>query len=886
MNSEMAGLGRTLTLGVTLPILAIGAASVSAAAQMDSLTRGLTAVAGSGVKAQEQLKRLEDVAKLPGLGFREAIQGSIRLQAAGLSVALAERALRSFGNAIALTGGGKQQLDSVTVQLGQLAAKGKVLGSDLRPIIEAAPAVGEALRKAFGTVDPEQIQKLHLSTERFLTLLMNQLDQLPHVTGGAANSFENLEDAIFKARVAIGEKLLPVIVPLIEGLATMLENVRALDPNVVKWGISIAAVAAVAGPLILIVSTLTTAVAALAGALAIGLLPAIVVGGPILLGLGALAVLFVRNKLEALSAASAIDTFRASLAAMDRAALESGIQSRVGALVNLERARTSLLGQLNQARADAARLQAQAPGPLGDIGGIPGSRRDALGRLRPGFEETPSGFKASDLQEAQGRVARLTGLLTNLGNESSRVRDEFRLMGAQLNTSLNQPAQATPLGPPQGGGADKMRGLVDQLSDSLRELEQLQKFKGVASISLLPPDAREQIGLLNSLTGELDKLEDGLNRLRSAGRTAPEGLTTGIRLLWEQVQQAGRELDRMAFRFNFGGPPQTTRIDPGPLPVQDRLSLSGPARKAGEALDTLTERVKQAGIAFKHAMVSLSEAIEQGALQAAAGSSQFANNAISMGSKLMQAGKGLAAAGPAALAFAAAMEVVTGAFSVIGPAIDALTLPLRFMGEIIGLLIVPVLRILWQPLKLLGIVVSYIGEVIAKVAGAIAVAIGSLVRGIGRLVNKLPGSPGDPLVKAGQAMIDLGNQFKDAAKEMAKRRKELEGLSFEDAMDKTSGAAERLAESMLNAVQGFKIERFRFGALESTSSAIPASSVRAEQAPAQAPVTINGMSIPVNIVAHDADGREIYRNLYRELSAQSLKHTKFRPIFYLFPQPA
>jgi hypothetical protein len=197
-----------------------------------------------------------------------------------------------------------------------------------------------------------------------------------------------------------------------------------------------------------------------------------------------------------------------------------------------------------------------------------------------------------------------------------------------------------------------------------------------------------------------------------------------------------------------------------------------------------------------------------------------------IGSFVGQLGRGisgmLAQFGPVGLA----MEAIGAVLKPLQPLLDALLVPFTIMGEILASLIVPVLRVLFQPLKMLGIVVSYIGEVIAKVAGAIATAIGSLVRGIGRLVNKLPGSPGDPLVKAGQAMIDLGNQFKSAAKDMAEKRKELEGLSFDDALNNTADAANKLSEALINAAEGFKIERFRFAASDaehSSSGAIPRS---------------------------------------------------------------
>ena len=64
-------------------ILSMGTDVVKAATTMESLERGLRAVAGGAAQADAQLIGLREVAKLPGLGLQEAVQGAGNLQAAG-----------------------------------------------------------------------------------------------------------------------------------------------------------------------------------------------------------------------------------------------------------------------------------------------------------------------------------------------------------------------------------------------------------------------------------------------------------------------------------------------------------------------------------------------------------------------------------------------------------------------------------------------------------------------------------------------------------------------------------------------------------------------------------------------------------------------------------
>lgn len=98
-----------------------------------------------------------------------------------------------------------------------------------------------------------------------------------------------------------------------------------------------------------------------------------------------------------------------------------------------------------------------------------------------------------------------------------------------------------------------------------------------------------------------------------------------------------------------------------------------------------------------------------------------------------------ASVGPMAVAF----EFVRGIFDALGPAIEALLQPLRVMGQLIGVAIVPVLEALRPVLDLVAKAFSYVIQ-----------GIGYLIRGIGDLLNKLPGSIGNPLKKFGQNMID------------------------------------------------------------------------------------------------------------------------------------
>jgi tape measure domain-containing protein len=209
LSSAFKEAGQGMTLGLTLPLAFLGKSASDAYGEFDALRRALGTMETTSVGLSNRLKELREVAKMPGIGFQEAIQGDVRLRSVGISAALSARILREFANAVAMTGGGKAQLNEITVQLGQMAAKGKVLAQDLRPIIEAAPAVSTALKNMFGTVSSEaiseQLEKTGKSSTDMITMLLTEMEKAPRVTGGWKNSLENLGDTLFVAKAEIFE---------------------------------------------------------------------------------------------------------------------------------------------------------------------------------------------------------------------------------------------------------------------------------------------------------------------------------------------------------------------------------------------------------------------------------------------------------------------------------------------------------------------------------------------------------------------------------------------------------------------------------------------------------------------------------------------------------
>jgi tape measure domain-containing protein len=212
---------------LTRALVRAGRESVLTAVKYDKLTRGLTAVAGSSEEAQRQLDRLAKVAELPGLSFQQAIQGSINLQAAGLSAALSERALKAFGNALVTVGKGSEDLGGVNLALTQIANKTSGFGQDIRQLQERLPQMQTALKNAF---NGKPLEDLEITGKELVAVLVAEFEKLPRAAGGVANSLENLNIAFDRLKSEVGKIFLDITKDTADGLTGIVDTLREIIP--------------------------------------------------------------------------------------------------------------------------------------------------------------------------------------------------------------------------------------------------------------------------------------------------------------------------------------------------------------------------------------------------------------------------------------------------------------------------------------------------------------------------------------------------------------------------------------------------------------------------------------------------------------------------------
>ena len=261
---RLSQLGSDLTLSISAPLALLGGASIKAAGDLQAMELALESQLGSAEAARKELALLREEALKPGLGFEQAVKGSVSLQAVGFEAENARKILGEFGNALALAGKGKAELDGVVLALTQIAAKGVVSAEEINQIAERLPQIRTLMKQAFGTASSEEIQKLGIGAEKFIEGITAQMESLPRAAGGIKNSLENAGDAVNQFLGTIGKEINRVfdLEGKAQALSVALSDLSgwfiSLDDSTKAWIVGLGAAAIAAGPLIKVYGVMKT----------------------------------------------------------------------------------------------------------------------------------------------------------------------------------------------------------------------------------------------------------------------------------------------------------------------------------------------------------------------------------------------------------------------------------------------------------------------------------------------------------------------------------------------------------------------------------------------------------------------------------------------------
>lgn len=200
-SMTIAGMGVTAMLGK----IATGTmAVVEAAAKYDSLQVRLKGIEGGAKGAAIAFDRLQELSKLPGLGFEQAADAYAGLRSLRQDGPEAIAIIEAFARANASMGGGAEEFGRAMRQIQQIIGKGKLMAEDVNTIAESIPNFRAMMLDAFGTTDASKINDKN-SMKQFLEGIVRVSKDLPKAGETIQNNLDNLSDAWVRLKASIAD---------------------------------------------------------------------------------------------------------------------------------------------------------------------------------------------------------------------------------------------------------------------------------------------------------------------------------------------------------------------------------------------------------------------------------------------------------------------------------------------------------------------------------------------------------------------------------------------------------------------------------------------------------------------------------------------------------
>lgn len=283
-------------LGVAMT--AVGAATgllaksfVDAAGDMQATRTAFDVLIGDSNLAKKTLNDLLTLEAKTPFTLQTIMSESKKLLAMGTDAKDLTKTLTILGDVAA--GVGFEKLPQLTLAFGQIQAKGRLMGTELRQLTEAGFNLADAMGissekldelisdKAVGFEDVRKaFEKVTGEGGRF----NGMMDKLSKTTPGKLST---LESSVYKLKVAFGEALLPIVnrlvdflIPALEGFQKFAEKHQTLTVAAIGLGLALG----VLGVALLAIGGAITLIGAVVGAVGI---PVLLVLGAAVVGLGA-----------------------------------------------------------------------------------------------------------------------------------------------------------------------------------------------------------------------------------------------------------------------------------------------------------------------------------------------------------------------------------------------------------------------------------------------------------------------------------------------------------------------------------------------------------------------------------------------------------------------
>ena len=261
-RDRLNAMGGTLTRGVTLPLAALGAASVNYASDTEEAVNKVE-VAFQG--AADEVKRWSDTTLTAyGLAKGTALDMAALFGDMATSMGLSREEAARMSQTLVGLAGDLASFKNIGVEQAQTALTGvftgeteslKALGVVMTQANLEAYALAQGYKTAYTAMD--QAQQVAVRYQYVLEMTRNAQGDFARTSDSTANQLRILRESLKEAAATAGDELLPVVTPIISNLAQLTQRFGDLDEGIRKAVVQTALFVAALGPALKITGSIS-----------------------------------------------------------------------------------------------------------------------------------------------------------------------------------------------------------------------------------------------------------------------------------------------------------------------------------------------------------------------------------------------------------------------------------------------------------------------------------------------------------------------------------------------------------------------------------------------------------------------------------------------------
>lgn len=259
--------GKTLTLGLTTPLIALGTAGVKYNAQMEDFEANLSTLLGDADKAKEMLADLKEMANTTPFETSDLLKSTQMMLGFGLAADKTKGYLQTLGD---ISMGNSEKLMSLTRAFSQIGAAGKATMEDINQMVDAGfnplQIMSEKTGKSMADLR-EEVSDGKISFEDIADAMKTATSEggryYKAMEKASKTMNGKLSTALDALKTALGkmtESLLPIVTKVVEKITDWANAFANLDKETQETILKIAGVAIAIGPVLTAIGKLITAI--------------------------------------------------------------------------------------------------------------------------------------------------------------------------------------------------------------------------------------------------------------------------------------------------------------------------------------------------------------------------------------------------------------------------------------------------------------------------------------------------------------------------------------------------------------------------------------------------------------------------------------------------